>query len=142
MTDHELKHLNRKELLEMLLEQGQEIVRLKEQLKAAEAEATVRTQKIKQVGSIAEASLAINRVFESAQAAADQYLEYIQETNARCESVRAEAEQQASKIIKEAEQRAAETEQAAKEAADRYWEEFTQKLTHFTVSAPDDFSDP
>ena len=38
------------------------------------AEATLR---LEQVGSIAEAALSLNRVFEAAQAAADQYLESV-----------------------------------------------------------------
>ena len=36
-----------------------------------------RTLRLEQVGSIAEAALSLNRVFEAAQAAADQYLESV-----------------------------------------------------------------
>jgi len=35
------------------------------------------TLRLEQVGSIAEAALSLNRVFEAAQAAADQYLESV-----------------------------------------------------------------
>ena len=41
------------------------------------AENPDRTLRLEQVGSIAEAALSLNRVFEAAQAAADQYLESV-----------------------------------------------------------------
>lgn len=74
MTDKELKKLNRAELLEMLLEQSREVEALKAQLKNANEKLADRQIIIDTAGSIAEAALQLNGVFEAAQAAAEQYL--------------------------------------------------------------------
>jgi len=77
MTDLELRKLNRMELLELLLEARRENEQLREQLKATEELLNSRTIEIENAGSIAEAALALNGVFEAAQKAADQYLDNI-----------------------------------------------------------------
>lgn len=74
MTDKELRKLKRGELLEILLEQSKEIEELKKKLDIAERKLRSRTIKMKRAGSIAEAALQLNHVFEAAQAAADQYV--------------------------------------------------------------------
>lgn len=77
MKNTELKHLSRRELLEMLLELNRE----NEQLRAENGKLrhVLETKQIlcDKAGSIAEASLRLNGVFVAAQAAADQYLENI-----------------------------------------------------------------
>lgn len=77
MTDRELKRLSRSELLEMLIAQMEENEKLKIELKKAQEKANSREITIERAGSIAEAALALNGVFEAAQAAAAQYLENI-----------------------------------------------------------------
>lgn len=77
MTDRELKKLGRAELLELLLEESRENELLREQLKSMEKQLESRTIRIEQAGSIAEAALALNGVFQAAQQAADQYLENV-----------------------------------------------------------------
>ena len=79
MTDKELRHLSRDQLLELLLEQSREIDSLREELEKAKEE-TRKTKEdrrldVEKAGSIAEAALAITNVFEDAQKAADLYLE-------------------------------------------------------------------
>lgn len=74
MTDKELKKLSRTDLLEMLIEQGKEIERLKKIIKICKKELQSRKIMINEAGSIAEASLKLNKIFEDAQKAADQYL--------------------------------------------------------------------
>lgn len=81
MTDKEMRRLRRSELLELLLEQMQENDRLKEELKQKDEELRNRQIIISESGSIAEAALALNGVFEAAQAAAQQYLENVQRLN-------------------------------------------------------------
>lgn len=73
-----LKKMKRKELLEILIAQQKEIESLQAQLKNAKQELDTRKITIEQSGSIAQASLALNQVFESAQKSADQYLLNIQ----------------------------------------------------------------
>jgi cell division septum initiation protein DivIVA len=77
MTDKELKKIKRAELLEMLLEARRENENLKQQLREADRKLNDRKIMLDKVGSIAEASLHINEVFETAQKAADQYLENV-----------------------------------------------------------------
>lgn len=77
MTDRELKKLSRAELLELLLQETQENERLRKQLDKAQTLMESKVIKIENAGSIAEAALALNGVFEAAQKAADQYLENV-----------------------------------------------------------------
>lgn len=84
MTDKEVHKLKRAELLEILVEQKKEIARLKKRLKAAEEKLESRDILIRQAGSIAEASLQLNHIFEDAQNAADQYLENIRRLYPEC----------------------------------------------------------
>lgn len=74
MTDKELRRLSRGELLEMLLEQTKRVEALEEELAQKNKELTDRKIMLEEAGSIAEASLRLNEVFEAAQKAADQYL--------------------------------------------------------------------
>lgn len=77
MTDKELHRLKRSELLELMLEQSREIEMLKKKLKRAEAKLQSREIMIEEAGSIAEAALKLNGVFQAAERAAEQYLENI-----------------------------------------------------------------
>lgn len=77
MTDKELKKLTRIELLELLLEQSKEVERLQEELADVKAKLHDKNILIENAGSIAEAALKLNGVFESAQAAAEQYIENV-----------------------------------------------------------------
>jgi cell division septation protein DedD len=69
-----LKKLSRTELLELLLEQTKELEAT--QAKVSELEKALADRKIEmeQAGSIAEAALQLNKVFEAAQQAADDYV--------------------------------------------------------------------
>lgn len=77
MTDRELRRLSRAELLEMLLAQIEKNEKLDKRLKAAEAALAERQIMIEQSGTLAEAALRLNGVFEAADQAARQYLENI-----------------------------------------------------------------
>lgn len=77
MTDQELRKLSRADLLELLLEQSKENERLREQLKQAQEQLASRKIEIDNAGSIAEAALQLNGVFEAAEKAAAQYLENV-----------------------------------------------------------------
>lgn len=77
MTDKDLKRLRRDELLEMLIAQSRKIEELQTELDAVRARLSSRDILIQEAGSIAEAAVRINGVFEAAQAAAEQYLENV-----------------------------------------------------------------
>lgn len=76
-TENELRKLKRVDLLEMLLEQSQELERVKAQLERAESELRSRKILLDNAGSIAEAAMQLNDIFTVAQKTADQYLENI-----------------------------------------------------------------
>ena len=77
MTDKELRKLKRTDLLELLIEQSKEVESLKQRIGELEAELADRRLLIYKSGSIAEAALKLNGVFEAAEAAAQEYLENI-----------------------------------------------------------------
>lgn len=74
-----LKKLSRQDLLEMLIAEEKRIDQLERELQEAQEALKERKILIDNSGSIAEAALKLNGIFEAAQAAADQYLENIKE---------------------------------------------------------------
>lgn len=79
MTEKELRRLRRIDLLEMMIALSKENEQLRAELARTKQQLAQQRITIEQSGSIAEAALRLNGVFEAAQAAADQYLE-----NLRC----------------------------------------------------------
>ena len=102
MTDKELKRLSRTELLEMLLIQTRQVEILQKKLSKAESLLTERHMDFLEAGSLAEAMLKVNGVIDAAQAAADQYLENIEnkerEVNEYCRKQLAQAAEDAKRI--------------------------------------------
>ena len=94
-----------------------------------------REIKLSQAGSIAEAALQLNGVFEAAQEAAKQYLENIErldlERQVQNELVKKEAREEAELILAKARVEAAEIMNKAKEEANQYWTEVSEKLEKF-----------
>lgn len=79
MTDKELKRLNRAELLEMLVAQMEENEKLRRRLKETQKALDDRRIAVEQSGTMAEAALRLNGVFEAADRAAKQYLENLRQ---------------------------------------------------------------
>ena len=77
MTEKELRRLSRRELLEMLITRTIENERLTEELQQARKELSDRELIQERAGSMAEAALQLNGVFEAADRAAREYLETI-----------------------------------------------------------------
>ena len=75
MTPKELRRLRRSDLMEMLLELSKENLQLRQELDEANQKLRDRTIRIEEAGSLAEAALLLNGVFEAAQAACQQYEE-------------------------------------------------------------------
>ncbi len=78
MTAKDLKRLTRTDLLEMLIEQSKQLKVLEERLAKAESALESREIHISEAGSIADAAIRIHGVFETAQSAADVYLENVE----------------------------------------------------------------
>lgn len=81
MTDNQLKKMSRVELLELLVEQMEENERLKKETEELKSKLEDKRLIIENSGSLAEAALRLNKVFEAADEAARQYLEGIKATN-------------------------------------------------------------
>lgn len=79
MTDKELKRLSRAELLELLLEQVEENEALRAEAAELKRQLADRIIVMENAGSIAEAALRLNGVFEAAEAAAKQYVDSLKE---------------------------------------------------------------
>lgn len=103
MTAKELKRLRRSDLLEMLLTLRKENEQLRQQLDHAQEQLENRRIEIERSGSLAEAALRLNGVFEAAQAACEQYAENMRqrmeqqewETTKKCEEIIAQVKRQA-----------------------------------------------
>ena len=74
MADKELRKLSRKQILELLLRLTEKSESLQAELDEANKKLNNRLLIKSEAGSIAEASLKLNGVFEAAQKAAEQYL--------------------------------------------------------------------
>ena len=79
MSERDLKKLNRKQLLELLLKQTERADLLEDKLRETEAKLLDKTIMEAEAGSIAEAALKLNGVFEAADAAVAQYLKNIKQ---------------------------------------------------------------
>lgn len=75
MTNRELARLSRKELMELLVQQSEEIDQLRQELEETQDKLVCREIEIENCGTLAEAALRLNAVFAAADAAASQYLD-------------------------------------------------------------------
>ena len=157
MASKDLKHMGREELLQLMIQLTTENDELKKQLQQKEQEilqlkeypAYAEPVAVQEPGSIAEAALKVNHVFENAQKAADQYLNTIvrmqREQALRCQKLLAEAQAEADRRIAEAQNRAraieAETarqcqelRQIAEQAAMHNWNDLSIRLDQLCES--------
>ena len=88
MTEREVKRLRRADLLEILVELTRENEQLKRELADAKSELADRSLRVNANGSIAEAALQLNGVFEAARNACQQYLDNIQEKSRQADTYR------------------------------------------------------
>lgn len=146
MTEKDLKKLSRSDLLEMLIDQSAELQSVQQRLAKAETALQNRSIAIDQSGSIAEAALRLNGVFEAAEAACQQYTDNIRLLSERqtavCqqrekESLRkiaeyeAEAQQRCTRLESDTKVRCAEMLTKAKAESQQYWEDVSTKLEAF-----------
>lgn len=94
MTDRELKKLKKADLMALLLDQSREIDRLSARVEELEKKLNSKMLIMKQAGSMADEAMKLNRVFEAAQAAADQYLMNLKAISDRAARMNAKAKQE------------------------------------------------
>ena len=99
MTEKELKKLNRYQLLELLIMQTERADKLQVALEEAERHLNDQEINISTLGSIAEASLHLKGVFQTAQDAADVY---INAAKKRAAEIEEEAYKKSAAIITQA----------------------------------------
>lgn len=157
MTERELKRLSRVELLEVIVMQSDELEAVKKQSEALQTENEELKKKlddreiaIRESGNLAEASLAVTKIFAEAEKAAAIYKENVarqqggegayaqMQTPMDTEATVRAAQQRADGIIEEAKQKARQLliqaeaySQRTRQQADAYWNETKQKLEKF-----------
>ena len=119
MTDKEFKRLSRSELIEIIYQlqlKQEELAADNEKLEKALADRRIRVNK---AGNIAEAALELHNVMQSAQDAADHYVEetktrvdierrrIVKDAREKAEVIVAKARQEADRIIAQAKKEAA-----------------------------------
>ena len=98
MNEKDLKRLSRQDLLEMLLELTKENEQLHDRCNQLEEELRDRKLEASKFGSIAEASLKLNAVFQAAQDACDQY---VYNTQLLCKKMEADVRNKCKQLIAE-----------------------------------------
>lgn len=83
MKQPDLRGLSRTELLELLIQQGEEMERMEQELADCRCQLEDKKLSLSKAGSIAEAALQISGVFEAAQVACAQYQENIEQLEAQ-----------------------------------------------------------
>lgn len=137
MTDDDIRHLGKTEMLRIIRDQEAELEQAKAKIEELSKALADKATHLENCGSIAEASLALNGVFQAAQEAADQYLAEIKEkaAGASAEAARivGEAHDKADAQVREAIESAGKTESQGKEMAETYWQNLSEKLEAFYI---------
>ena len=110
MTDKEFRKLKRGDLIAIIYEYQKKQEELVKEIGELRAQLESKNLKINKAGSIAEAVVGLDLLFETAQKTADDYIEQVRLANE-------EAEKKAANIIKQAEEEAAEIVSKAKDKA-------------------------
>ena len=138
MTDKELKRLSRVELIDIIYELQKQKDAADVRVAQLQEKLNQRELRIAQAGSIAEAAIGLNGVFEAAQDAADQYLYSIQTSTssiqrkldaakAQRREIISNAEEEANRIVRESENRARAIVEAAERQASEKWDCFEKR---------------
>lgn len=116
MTEKELRKLKRSDLMELLLMQSRAADEQKAELESLREQLESRRLQEQEAGSIAEAALRINHVFEAAQAAADQYLASFSNIEKKTKAMESKAQARCEEMERQARKRCEAMEAKAREA--------------------------
>ncbi len=157
MNVKELKSLSRGDLLELLLAQTERVEQMETELAETKKRAEARDIIIERSGTLAEAAMQINQVWQAADRAAAQYLsnvmriydeqleknaelereyalrkdELLGETTRRCEEMERATLEKCNRLEQEAKAYYDETVQKAKAESKAYWDQVYGKLEQY-----------
>lgn len=130
-TEKDIKKLSRTELVDVIYQLKKSEQKLEEQVQTLQAALDEKNLRMENVGSVAEASLALTDIFANAQTAADAYLEEIRTRRAaveeECSRLSAEAQEKADTLLRESTEQAEKTLQDAQTEADSVLQEAQTK---------------
>lgn len=132
MTEQELKKLKRYDLVKLLLDQKKENERLENENKELKKKLDERLLKMEESGSLAEAVLELNQVFESADSAARQYKASLQKAYYQIDSMKKETRTYCEELVEQ-----------AKTEANWYWDRIARRLEELGINPgelPEDVS--
>ncbi len=160
MAGKELRHMSRGELIDViyaLKKQQEELAAENEELRQ---QLSQRELKLQKAGSIAEAAMSLNQVFEAAQQAADQYLQSVYancgdaeemakgilaDANAQAQNTLEQARRQSETLLSQARAEKAQTEQECQalrqkteEETKARWEAFERRVGDLFMSYQND----
>ena len=133
MTEKDLKKLNRYQLLELLISQTERADKLQLQLEEAQQALADRELKLASLGSIAEAALHLTGIFQSAQEAADLY---VNSAKRFAKDIEASAYDEAASIMAKAQAQARRLKEDAR--SDEIRHEETQEAGNPTTECPEE----
>lgn len=138
MTDKEIRHLGKTELLNIIRDQEAELEQLRTQITQFQTQISSKTIRMEKCGSIAEAAMQINQVFQAAQAAADQYIASVHAKGADAEAAASQMEMRAREMadakIRDAEENCQQMERESRKKSAEYWEALQVQLEQFYKS--------
>lgn len=120
MAEKELRKMRRNELIDIIYALQEQMEQIEAERDSYRKQLEDRQIRIEKAGSIADAAVALNQLFEVAQSTADQYLESVYAANAEVEAQRQqildEAHRQAGEILEAAAAEARQIEADRKDA--------------------------
>lgn len=145
MTDKEFKHLKRADLIEIIYALQKNEQQLQSQLAEAQARLDRREIKIAEAGSIAEAVVGLSGLFETAQAAADEYLAQIHAMDSgkameRFAQMEEAAKAASEQILRQAREEAQAMREEAQAEIQRKWKHYYARRE--SLGAPEGGAEP
>lgn len=130
-TEKDIKKLGRTELVDVIYQLKKSEQKLEEQVQTLQAALDEKNLRMENVGSIAEASLALTDIFSNAQTAADTYLDEIKSRRAvveeECDKLSAEAQEKADTLLRETQAQTEKSLQDTREQTDLMLQEAQAK---------------
>lgn len=131
MTDKELKKLHRRDLLELLIHQTEDNEKLQSDVDLLNAQLQSKNVNMAKAGSIAEAVVQVNEVFQKADKIAEEYIENVRLLSERqeetCARMERECQEKCDAMVEEAENQC----KAKRKEAEEFWAGLSARLDAF-----------